>query len=97
VWYRNEPPGHLREIGLILESEWCKDEFQIRYDFEKLLIAKSPIKVMVFQDFEDNLPKLWSLLETGIRTFRTEPANEKYILAAFRNQDYSFEVKTITV
>ena len=49
VWYRNVLPGHLREIGLVLESEWHKDPFQIRYDFEKLLIAKSPKKVMVFR------------------------------------------------
>ena len=97
VWYRGVSPGHLREIGMILESEWNRDPYEIRYDFEKLLIAKSPIKVMVFQDYKDNLPQLWSLLETGIRTFKTEPASEKYILAGFKNADYEFEIRTITV
>ena len=82
---------------MILESEWNRDPYEIRYDFEKLLIAKSPIKVMVFQDSKDNLPLLWSLLETGIRTFKTEPTSEKYILAGFKNAEYEFEIRTTTV
>ncbi len=97
VWYRNEPQEHLREIGLIVESEWSRDPFHIKYDFEKLLIAKSPIKVMVFQDYKDNLAKLWSLLETGISTFQTEPAREKYFLVAYENAKNAFAVRTIVV
>jgi len=95
VWYRNEPQEHLREIGLILESEWSRDPFHIKFDFEKLLIAKCPIKVMVFQDYKDNLPKIWSLLETGIRTFHSQPAGERYILAAYENTKGDFSVRTI--
>ena len=96
VWFRNDSSHYLREIGLVLESEWQKDPEAISYDFEKLLIAKSPIKVMVFQDFKANsVPQLWSLLERGIRTFKTEPVNEKYILAGFQNDEYEFAVKTI--
>ncbi|MDA8377653.1 MAG: hypothetical protein M0Z50_11485 [Planctomycetia bacterium] len=97
TWYRNDPPNHLRELGLVLESEWNRDPAQIKYDFEKLLIAKSPIKVMVFQDYDDNLPFLWSLLETGIRSFQTTPTCEKYILAAFENAKYTFAIRIVTV
>jgi hypothetical protein len=98
VWYRNEPQEHLREIGLVLESELSKAPFEIKYDFEKLLVAKSPIKVMVFQDNNDNLPKLWSLLETGIRNFQPFqplPTGERYILAAYENAKDAFSVRTI--
>jgi hypothetical protein len=96
VWFRNDSSFYLREIGLVLESEWSRDPEQISYDFEKLLIAKSPIKVMVFQDFKGNsVPQLWSLLERGIRTFKTEPANEIYILAGLQNDEYEFAVKSI--
>ena len=52
---------------------------------------------MVFQDYNDNLPELLALLETGIRTFKTEPANEKYILAGYQNGKGEFAIKTITV
>jgi hypothetical protein len=95
VWYRNDPPEHLREIGLIVESEWSFNSTHIKFDFEKLLIAKSLLKVMIFQDFRDNSAELYSLLETGIRSFKTEPANEKYILACYQNARDVFAVKTI--
>jgi hypothetical protein len=96
VWYRNDAQNkHLAEIGLVLESEWLRDPEKIRYDFEKLLIAKSPLKVMIFQDFKDNLSQLWTLLEDGIRAFRTERANEKYILVVFREDNYAFEHRII--
>src|SRR5436190_1674783 len=62
VWYRNEPKDHLREIGLIVESEWSRYPQYIRFDFEKLLMGKSPLKLMVFQDHRNNLQELWSLL-----------------------------------
>jgi hypothetical protein len=97
VWYRNDPPEHLREIGLIVESEWSFDLAYVKFDFEKLLIAKSPLKVMIFQDLKDNSTQICSLLETGIRSFQTEPANEKYILACYQNAKDVFAIKTITV
>jgi hypothetical protein len=96
IWYRNEPQEHLREIGLIMESELSIDPLKIKYDFEKLLAAKAPIKVMVFQDYQNNLPTLWSLLETGIRNFQTRPANEKYILAGYENAKDAFSFKAVT-
>ena len=97
VWYRKAPSGHLREIGLILESEWAKKVKGIQDDFEKLLVAKCPIKVMVFQDFKDTtVEQIWSLLETGIRTFESEPTKDRYILVGFNNGKHEFEIKTVT-
>jgi hypothetical protein len=95
IWFRNDQDHRLREVVLVVESEWSLDSDEIIYDFEKLLVAKSPIKLMVFQDHQENLTQLWSLLETGISSFQAEPANEKYILAGFRNSEYVFEFKTI--
>jgi hypothetical protein len=96
VWYRTNPPHHLSEIGLVLESEWSFDLKHIVFDFDKLLIAKSLIKVMVFQDYKDNVPQLFSRLETGINSFKTELTGEKYILACYHNSKDSFAFKTIT-
>jgi len=38
--------------------EWNQDLYEIRYDFEKLLVAKSPNQVMIFQDYGGNLEQL---------------------------------------
>ncbi|HEY0549421.1 MAG TPA: hypothetical protein VGF13_07430 [Verrucomicrobiae bacterium] len=95
VWYRNEPAEHLREVGLIMESEWSRVPAYVRYDFEKLLIAKSPVKVMVFSEYRKNLPELWAMLGKAIECFKTEPAQENYILAGWDSSRHEFEFRTI--
>jgi len=83
VWYRS-PEGHLAEVYLVLESEWSYDEYDIRYDFEKLLLAKATLKVMVFQAGESEMEARFALLERGIDTFRKRSTDETYILAGLK-------------
>lgn len=97
TWYRNGPNDHLRELGLVLESEWRRNLEFIKFDFEKLLAAKAPIKVLVFQDCNGNLPQLWSFLETGIACFKPQGLHETYILAAYQEDKHEFTVRTIKV
>jgi len=78
VWYRNEEPGHLREIGMVLESEWNQDLYEIRYDFEKLLVAKSPIKVMIFRTTAATWNNSWPARQRHPH-LQNRTANEKYI------------------
>jgi hypothetical protein len=62
VWYRQElsvwltsknPPSKfgslplLTEVGLVAECEWHNDAVSIRYDFEKLLLANAPLRLMI--------------------------------------------------
>jgi hypothetical protein len=95
IWYRNSADGHLSEVYLVLESEWNGAAADIKNDFEKLLLAKAELKIMVFQCFDQNLSDLFELLERGIRAFEKRSANETYILAAFNNSSYSFDVRQI--
>src|SRR5437660_330921 len=50
VWFRNDRAQHLREVGLVAESELRVEPAEIKFDFEKLLVARSPLILMVFQD-----------------------------------------------
>ena len=95
TWYRNGPNEQLQELGLVLESEWCQNLQFIKFDFEKLLQAKAPIKVFVFQDCNGNLPQICSFLETGIACFKPQGQHETYILAAYQEDKHEFSVKTI--
>jgi hypothetical protein len=92
VWYKcnhdnNDDARRLTEIPLVLESEWLRDFIQIRYDFEKLLLANSPIKVMVF----------WNLnafegLKDGIQQY-ANGVHSVYILACYEGP--GFKIQTI--
>ena len=78
---------------MVLESEWCRDADGIHYDFEKLLVAKAPIKVMIFQNHKDNLDALWAMLAEGILRYRNHDLGETFVLAAFQNETQKFVIK----
>lgn len=48
VWYRENPQGFLIDVPLVVESEWKKNLVKdIKFDFEKLLLARSTLKLMI--------------------------------------------------
>lgn len=104
IWYKDdrkfqdgEIPGlhrSLQEIVLVLESEWSHSNWDIQYDFEKLLVAKSPIKVMIVDDVGD-MGKC--IVENGLKRFDTSSYTvngyeELYLLAQYENEtgDFAF-------
>jgi hypothetical protein len=97
IWFRNSPEGSLEELELALESEWCRDPGEIFYDFEKLLVARAPIKVMIFQDNGDNLGSLWEKFDQSLRTYQQHGEHEIYLLAAFREEKHAFEFQQGTI
>jgi hypothetical protein len=95
IWYRNTPERHLSEVYLVLESEWKSKLEPIRVDFEKLLLAKAWLKVLVFQSNGINILKWIDFLEKGIHVFQKRSAGEIYVIAAFNTNTRQFEVKKI--
>lgn len=95
IWYRNDSDNHLTEVYLVLESEWQISPSAIKYDFEKLLLAKATLKVMVFQSYEQDISGIFSLLERGICVFQKRSADETYILAGFNIDTSEFVVRQI--
>lgn len=82
VWFRNAD-GRLHEIGLVAESEWSTHFDYLRYDFEKLLVAISPLKLMIFQCHEGQLVDYFTRFEQGVRSFSQQLPGQTYVLAAF--------------
>lgn len=48
VWYQSDKSGHVTDVPLVAESEWGSEN-AIKEDFEKLLVARSRYRIMVFQ------------------------------------------------
>jgi hypothetical protein len=95
IWFRNDSDSHLSEVYLVMESEWGKGRDEIKYDFEKLLLAKATLKVMVFQTDDKDTSGIFNFLKEGIHAFQKHSAEETYILAAFNNNTFKFEVSQI--
>lgn len=48
LWWHQNHPEYMLDVPLVAETEWRGDD-DFKYDFQKLLIARSKYKVMIFQ------------------------------------------------
>ena len=81
IWYVEEAEGEcplrIRDVILALESEWSLYLCDIRYDFQKLVQAKSRIKVMLCRMLADGEMEE---LKKDIETFARKDESETYLL-----------------
>jgi hypothetical protein len=94
-WYSSAPDGKLLDMPLVLESEWDVKYAGLKYDFEKLLIAKSKFKVLVFQASGQTVTDYYKEFEQGIRTYQGGSVGEVYLLACYDDDKGEFEIKRI--
>lgn len=94
-WYSEARDGKLLDVPLVLESEWLTKYEKIKYDFEKLLIAKSKFKIMVFQASGQTIADYYEKLEQGIHAYQGGSSGEIYLLACYNEDNDEFEVKRI--
>lgn len=74
VW-QEKSGTRIVSVPLVLESEWSTRDSEIYYDFDKLLAANAPHKVMVFEkDSRREVEMMMERLRTRIQKFR---ANER--------------------
>jgi len=84
VWYRRDSENYLENVAMVAESEWNMDFESISYDFEKLLVARSGIKLMIFQVKEDDNAKVCvERLCKIVGRFQLLASEESYIFAVF--------------
>lgn len=93
TWFRNEN-GMLREVGLVLESEWG-DFPEVRYDFEKLLVARAPLKVMIYCDEKLECEESFVQLALGIRHYKHRDASDRFLLACWRGVEKRFDFRRL--
>ena len=83
-------PRQLKRIHLVVESEWgnCGD---ILDDFEKLLVARSDVRLMIFQaSNEVEVEEMFDLLEREAEGFEQRQAGDYYLLAGYDRRNAIF-------
>lgn len=79
LWYKYDESDRLASIPFILECEWSRDMVKVKYDFEKLLVAKADFKMLITQiDFRCDF-------EEGIKAFPKKDQNEIYLSACWQD------------
>ena len=94
------PATALIKVPLVAECEWGVDE-NLEYiieDFEKLLLARADVRLMIFDgNQEPGSKEIADMLARKIRLFDSTEEGDAWLLAAWEgsNQDWSFRYFTI--
>ena len=81
IWYTEEEcewPNHVTDVVLALESEWSQRLSDIRYDFQKLVQAKSRLKMLISRELTK---EEFAMLKQDIECFQRKDEFEIYIFA----------------
>jgi hypothetical protein len=69
VWYESEDKDGkiIKELKMILESEWEKDLYAHQYDFQKLVQSKCKLKIFMFRAVKvfERVKKLVKIIDTN--------------------------------
>jgi hypothetical protein len=94
VWWHRVTPGSVEHVALAVESEfagWARNRddvsTQVAQDFEKLLVVKSPLKLLIFcswyskrdTDLAPMRNAIWSHLKQYIAHYSHHIEGEKYL------------------
>jgi hypothetical protein len=92
VWFRKDEERSLIDVPLVAESEWGREP-AIEEDFDKLLLARSMYRVMVFQArSEEAVHNLMAKMKLWITKFRSTQPGDRYLFAGWARDHWVFEV-----
>jgi len=91
ICYSTDNAGRLTNLHLVLECEWDLRLGEIKWDFEKLLVSKASLKVLVCQASDENgTHAVFAMAKNGIKAFK-KSGSEIYIIAVYNQQRQNFE------
>ncbi len=87
---------HIVDIPLVAEIEWGNAN-AITDDFQKLLLARSKYRVMIFQSSNETLDWCTNLIQNlikHIQNFRSTISGDRYLFCAYVNNEHGFHFKS---
>lgn len=82
---KNKKTGwDLKSVPLVVESEWGRTLWHIVADFDKLMLARSELKLMIYQDIPRmRVDEIADNLVRRVVKFRDIPKDDLFLLAGF--------------
>ena len=94
VWWRQDNQGHVIDIPLVAESEWG-DFNAVKDDFQKLLLARSKYRVMIFEynnKNQNNCVINWC--KDQINKFKYTQKGDRYLFCFYQGNEFGFYCET---
>lgn len=96
VWLRRNADDSLAEAFLVAESEWDPVKAKIIEDFEKLLLARAEVRIMIFNRRKHSqVLDMFSDMDHRIRAFSVMQPGDHYFLAGLAWDSGMFEFHEI--
>ena len=81
VWYKNTNEGLLESVPLVVESEWKRNLKDIQYDFEKLLLSNSSLRLMICQTNTNNIYELKQYFSKAVESYKLLKKGDRFLIA----------------
>jgi hypothetical protein len=97
TWYSNDEKDRLNNVHLAVECEWDYSFKAIKYDFEKLILARCSLRLMIFQAKSDEIIiERMKQLNDLIDNCSLSQSGDRYLFAGLNHRnDFQFESKTV--
>ncbi len=84
VWLEYNGDKYLINSAMVLECEWNMNEDAIFYDFEKLLLARAGLRVLIFQQTSKAAgDAMIANLKKSVQNFTLSKDFDNYLFASF--------------
>lgn len=90
--YEKHCSGELTDAPLVAECEW-EGEQQIGYDFNKLLLARAGVRVMIFGGGKEIVDRL----AVKVKEFNGSRAEDAWLLAAWEQNGDAWRFRYFTI
>ena len=94
VWYKESGSGdnaRLIEVPFVMESEWSPHLKDIKYDFEKLLVANARFRLMVCYYDPKKIDELRSYFADAIKRYTQNRKDDRYLVAILKKGINEFQ------
>lgn len=99
VWYKEqlkEGINYLTEVPFVAEFEWNLHFNQIKYDFEKLLLANAELRLFVCYVHPDLMQHRIDYFVNAIRNYKHGNNKDKFLIAILDSSEHKFTFWSIT-
>lgn len=100
LWYRSIGSGrdeHLTDVPMVMECEWHPSVDEIALDFEKLLVATAPLKVMICSPNVLSRAEVLAFMSDSVNRFQRRCPGDRYLIAFVREEARDVLFETLVV
>lgn len=99
VWYKEDGEGQdarIIDVPMVAECEWNGGIGHIKYDFEKLLLANAPLKVMICRATVDTMQATKDYFADAIAKYPYNSRDARFLIIILETQAETFNYMLIT-